>query len=85
MAITNTNTKTKTNTNTVQKGHIDVSIYTGNTYTFYHKFKGKITGIVSWKDETEPLISIIPTGKGGRAKSEEIYINMGLVKKYEQI
>lgn len=72
-------------TKTIQKGHIQDSIYRGNTYRFMHKFKGWVTGIVTYKRDGDPQISIIPTGTGGRAKSEEMYINMGLVVKYEQI
>lgn len=50
------------NNNTLQKGHVDVSIYKGNTYRFLHKFKGWIEGIVTYKKDRDPQISILPTG-----------------------
>ena len=73
------------NNNTLQKGHVDVSIYKGNTYRFLHKFKGWIEGIVTYKKDKDPQISILPTGEGGMAKSMEVFINLGLVSKIEQI
>jgi hypothetical protein len=72
-------------TKTIQKGHIDHSIYKSQPYRMQHKFRGEISGIVTHKTDGDPQIRMIPIGSRSRANSEEIYVNLGFCSKIETI